>query len=299
MKRRVAILGATGLIGRAVYSLFINAGIDVEACSKNGGEIKAYPVSQVDLYRNGTLSKWLENKDVDAIIYLSSKIPKTFLEADWNLFFYNLMMHKHVLDYWKKHKCHLIYASSCSIYGHDSPRPLKEEKIAFSDNYYSISKLVGEALFFQEYLNGLPLSILRINAPYGIDARRKTVINIFLERALTGKDLIIFGNGDEQQDFIYVLDVARAFRIAYLNKKYGIYNIASGRTITMKELANMVINLTNSSSRIIYSAKPKAQERPKVKIDVSKALNELGFSSKYSLEDGLRKCIFQYRGTEL
>ena len=294
MKGRVAILGATGFIGKAATSLFLKEGIDIEACSKNGGIINGFSVDQVDISKEGALSKWLNGKDIDAIIYLSSKIPKSFTEADWDLFYYNLIIHKQVLDYWKTHKCHLIYESS-SVYGSRSPIPWKEENATFLDNYYSISKLVGEILFYQEYQKGLPLTILRINAPYGVDTRQKTVINIFLESTLKDKNLFLFGSGNRQQDFIYVLDVARAFWIFYLNKKYGIYNIASGKAITMKELANMIINLTESLSKIIYSGEPDPQEGFKVDIDISKARNELGFLPKYSLEDGLNECILQYR----
>ena len=295
MKERVAILGATGFIGKAVTSLFLGEGIDIVACSNKGGTINDLPVDQVDISKEGALSQWLKDKDIDAIIYLSAKIPKSFTEADWDLFYYNLMMHKQVLDYWKTHKCHLIYASSCSVYGSHSPIPWKEENAAFPDNYYSISKLVGEILFYQEYQKRLPSTILRINAPYGVDTRRKTVINIFLERALRGKDIIVFGSGNRQQDFIYALDVARAFLISYLKKKYGMYNIASGRTIAMKELANIIVNLTKSPSKIIYSGEVDPQEGYQVDVDISKARNELGFLPKYSLEDGLSECISQYR----
>lgn len=296
MKGRVAILGATGFIGKAATSLFLEEGIDIVACSNKEGTINDLPVDQVDISKEGALSQWLKDKDIDAIIYLSSMIPKSFSDADWDLFYYNLMMHKQVLDYWKRHKCHLIYASSCSVYGSRSPIPRKEENAAFPDNYYSISKLVGEALFYQESQKGLPLTILRINAPYGMNTRRKTVINIFLESALKGKNLILFGNGNRQQDFIYVLDVARAFWISYLNKKYGIYNIASGKMVTMKELANIITNLTKSPSKIIYSGEPDLQEGFQVDIDISKARNELGFLPEYSLEDGLKDCILRYRG---
>lgn len=299
MKGRVAILGATGFIGKAVTSLFLNKGIDIEACSKNGGTINDFSVDQIDISKERGLSQWLKDKDIDAIIYLSSKIPKSFMGADWDLFYYNLIMHKQVLDYWKTHRNHLIYASSCSVYGSHSLIPWKEENAPFPDNYYSTSKLVGEILFYQEYQKGLPLTILRINAPYGVDTRQRTVINVFLESALKDKNLILFGSGNRQQDFIYVLDVARAFWISYLKKKQGIYNIASGRTVTMKELANLIINLTKSSSKIIYSGELDPQEGFQVSIDISKARNELGFSSKYSLEDGLRECIQQYGKKEV
>ena len=295
MKGRVAILGATGFIGKAITSSFLKGRMDIEACSKNGGIINDFSVDRVDISKDGAVSQWLNDKDIHTLIYLSSGIPKSLTEADWDLFRYNLMMHKQVLDYWKTHKCHLVYASGCSVYGSHSSIPWKEENAAFPDNYYLTSKLVGELLFYQEYQKGLPLTILRVNAPYGTNTRQKTVINIFIENALKGKDIILFGSGNRQQDFIHVLDVARAFWISHLKKKCGVYNIASGKTITMNELANIIINLTGSSSRIIYSGEPDPQEGFRVDIDISKAQNELGFLPKYSLEDGLNECILQYK----
>ena len=295
MKGRVAILGATGFIGKAITSLFLKERVDMVACSKNGGTIGGFLVDSVDISNKGALSHWLKDKDIDTLFYLSSEIPKAFTEANWDLFYYNLMMHKQVLDYWKAHNCHLVYASSCSVYGSHSLIPWKEENAVFPDNYYSTSKLTGELLFYQEFQKGYPLTILRINAPYGVDTRQNTVINIFIENALNGKDIILFGSGNRQQDFIYVLDVARAFWTSYLKRRYGVYTIASGKTITMNELANIIINLTGSSSRIVYSGEPDPLEGFQVDIDISKAQNELGFLPKYSLEDGLNECILQYK----
>lgn len=295
MKEKVAILGATGLIGTSVTSLFLDREVEVMACSKNGGNINGLEVNPIDVSRDGELSSWLKNKKINAIIYLSSKIPNSFSEADWNLFGYNLKMHKQVLNCWKEHEFHLIYASSCSAYGPHSRLPWKEENVAFPNNYYSTSKLVGEILFYQEYLNReLPLTILRINAPYGVYTKRKTVINIFIERALRDENLMLFGSGNRKQDFIYVSDVANAFLKAYLNRKLGIYNIASGTTVTMKELADIIINLTKSSSEITYSGEQDPQEGFQVNIDISNAIKELGFGLEYSLEEGLNECILRY-----
>ena len=295
MKRKVAILGATGFIGKAVTSLFLEGGIDVEACSKNGGRINDLKVDKIDISKGGVLAKWLNDKDINAIIYLASNIPKSFQEVHWDLFHENCVMHKQILDYWSINKCHLIYASSCSVYGSSSLIPWNEENATFPDNYYSISKRVGEMLFYQEFQKGLPLTVLRINALYGANSNRKTVINIFLEKALQNEDIILFGNGTRKQDFIYFKDVASAVLRAYIDKKYDIYNIASGKTITMQELADLIINLTNSSSKIIYSGTPDPQEGRNVDIDISKAQDKLGFVPKYSLQEGLNECISHYR----
>jgi nucleoside-diphosphate-sugar epimerase len=299
INKQVAILGATGFIGKAVTTLFQKKEIDISACSKNGGNIDSLTVDIVDVIKEGELSKWLKNKEINTLIYLSSEIPKSFQEANWELFHNNLIMHKNVMNCWKEYKFHLIYASGSSVYGSNSPLPWQENSPTFPDNYYTLSKMAGENLFWLEYQNGFQLTILRISAPYGMSLRRKTVVNIFLEEALKNNDLKLFGKGDRQQDFIYIKDIARSFLITDKNKKYGIFNIASGKTVTMRELANTVINQTESSSKIIYIDQEDSQEGFQVNIDISKAKNELGFSPDFSLEEGLKDCILQHSEVRL
>jgi len=294
MNGRVAIIGAAGFIGKAITSSFSNYGIGIEACDLDEGTIDGIQVDSIDITKEGELSDWLNDKEITAMIYLSCLIPKSFEDADWELFHKNMMMHRRVLDCWRKRKCHLIYASSSSVYISHNSLPWREDAANFPNNYYSVSKLLGEKLFFQEHQNGTPLTILRINAPFGVDPRSRTVVNIFLERALKDEDLTLYGSGNRQQDFIHVSDVARAFLTSHLNKKYGIFNVASGRTVTMRELAEIIIDLTGSSSKIIHSGKPDSQEGFRVEVDITKARDELGFTPDLSLEDGLKECIRHY-----
>ncbi|HQD27202.1 MAG TPA: NAD(P)-dependent oxidoreductase [Methanoculleus thermophilus] len=295
MSKGVAVVGATSFIGRAILSSPLSESENISACSKNGGTIGNVVVDNVDLTDYHELSDWLEMRDVDSLMYLSSVIPCSFLDSTWNLLDQNLTMHRNILRAWKESACHLIYASSCSVYGRDSPLPWRESNMTMPDNLYAISKLFGEILFYNEYQHGLPLTVLRINAPYGVQNRRKTVVNIFIENALDGADILLHGTGAREQDFIYVRDVAQAFWLAHSQKKSGIYNIASGKTVTMLELAKMIVTLADSGSKIVYSGQEDPQEGLKVSIDISKAHNHLGFYPEYSLMDGLAECIQNYR----
>ncbi len=295
MNKTVAVVGATSFIGRAILSSHLSESENISACSKNGGMVGDFVVDSVDLTNYHELSDWLEMKDVDSLMYLSSAIPHSFLDSTWDLLDQNLTMHRNILRAWKESACHLIYASSCSVY-RNSPVPWRESNMTMPDNLYAISKLFGEILFYNEYQHGLPLTILRINAPYGVQNRRKTVVNIFIENALNGADILLHGTGVREQDFIYVPDVARAFWLAHSRKMSGIYNIASGKTVTMLDLAKTIVTLADSDSEIVYSGQEDPQEGLKVSIDISKAHNHLGFDPEYSLMDGLAECIQNYRG---
>lgn len=300
MREKIVILGATGFVGKAVCSLFLKRVAGVELYSKKGGDIDGHPVQAIDISKEGRLWQQLKGKKVQALIYLSSKNPVSFRKADRRLFSHNVSMHNQVLECWERAKCHLIYASSCSVYGNAGVRLWREENAVFPDNLYSLSKLVGELLFCERARNkNLPLTVLRLNAPFGVKTRNKTVVNIFIEQALKGKDLVLFGSGKREQDFMFVEDMAEAFWSASKKRKYGIFNIATGSSITMKKLADMIIRLTRSSSGIIYSDKPDPQGEVKVSIDIAKAKRELAFLPAYSLEDGLEECILKAQETKV
>jgi UDP-glucose 4-epimerase len=293
MSGKVAILGANGLIGGAVTALFAEKGANLECCAKEGGPVGDEEMTLIDLTKTGALSRWLGKKKISTIIYLASAVPASFENLSADLFVTNLKMHREVLSQWEKTGCHLIFASSCSVYGSKGPAPWREKNAPNPENFYSISKLAGELLFGARSAE-LPLTILRINAPYGFPVGRKTVVNVFMERALEGADLNLFGTGKRGQDLLYVKDVAAAFWLAHSTKKCGTYNIASGKTVTMKQLAEMIVDCTHSSSKIVKSGKPDPQEGVKVAVDVSRARRELGFKPKYDLAKGLKALAEEY-----
>jgi len=293
MSGKVAILGANGMIGSAVTALFAEKGADVICCAKEGGPVGDEEVTLIDLTKTGALSGWIGNKKISTVVYLASAVPSSFENLSADLFVTNLMMHREVLSYWEKTGCHLIFASSCSIYGSKGLVPWREENAPNPENFYSISKLAGEFLFDARSAE-LPLTILRINAPYGFPLGRKTVVNLFMERALDSADLTLFGTGKRAQDLLYVKDVASAFWLAHSKKKCGTYNIASGKTVTMRRLAEMIVDCAHSSSKIVKSGKPDPQEGVKVAVDISRARRELGFRPRYDLAKGLEALAKEY-----
>lgn len=291
----VAVVGATGFIGRAMLSSDMSKNESIFACSKNGGHVGKVPVDRIDLTRYNEFSNWLNQRKIDSLMYLSSVIPNSFIDSTWELVDQNLIMHRNILRAWQERSFHLIYASGCSVYGKTSPLPWKENNLTMPDHLYPISKLFGEILFHKDHRADLPLTILRISAPFGVQNRRKTVVNIFIEKAIDGEDIVLHGSGTREQDFIYIRDVARSFWLTHRRKKSGIYNIAGGETVTMLELAEKIVNLTESDSRIVYSGQEDSQEGLKVSIDISMAQGHLNFKPKYSLVDGLAECIQDYQ----
>ncbi|GAH84568.1 unnamed protein product, partial [marine sediment metagenome] len=181
----------------------------------------------------------------------------------------------------------LIYTSSASVYGllssvcnEDSPvHPQGPYAAAKYETEQKIERLIDNYI------------TLRINAPYGKKQRSKTVLRIFIERALAGLDLLYHGSGKRQQDFVAVEDVAIVITYAVSFKGTGeIINIASGNSISMKNLAELIIHtIPGTMSRVLASGQIDPQEDYRAIFDISKSNHVLGWSPSVSLKDGIRR----------
>jgi len=122
------------------------------------------------------------------------------------------------------------------------------------------------------------------------------VISIFINRALKGEPLIIYGDGKQTRDFIYVKDVVKANILAAESSKANgkVFNVAKGERTSILELALKIIEITGSSSSIIFD-KPRPGDIRHSQADISEIM-KLGFKPEYSLKEGLLKTVEWYRG---
>tara|TARA_Y100000780_G_C13407271_1_gene310408 strand:- start:131 stop:541 length:411 start_codon:yes stop_codon:yes gene_type:complete len=130
--------------------------------------------------------------------------------------------------------------------------------------------------------------MMRYSSVYGPRNRTKRALPTFINLALEDKPIILHGNGDTFNDFIYISDVIDATKSGILRNQSEIYNIGSGIKCTVLQLAQKIIELTNSKSQIKYSNKSSDYDYV---FDISKAKNNLGFFPKVSIEEGLMKEI--------
>ncbi|AAL81912.1 nucleoside-diphosphate sugar epimerase [Pyrococcus furiosus DSM 3638] len=188
----------------------------------------------------------------------------------------------------------IIFASSAAVYGENKNLPLKEDYLPKPISPYGVSKLAGEhyvRVFYELY--GVPGVILRYFNVYGPrqSSAYAGVISIFMKNALKNEPLVIFGDGKQTRDFIYVKDVVQAnLLVAEKERANGkIFNVATGKETSILELALKIIDLTSSSSQILF-----APERPgDIKRSVAdiNEIRKLGFEPSYSLEEGLKETL--------
>ena len=192
----------------------------------------------------------------------------------------------------------VVYASSSAVYGDTRSLPIPEDAPMKPLSPYAVTKIAGERyceLFTELY--GLETVSLRYFNVYGPrqdpESEYAAVIPRFITNALGGRRLTIYGDGKQTRDFLYVGDVVQANVLAAKSGVKGVFNISSGRSVSIDSLAHIVQLLTGAHAPIVHSS-PRSGEILRSHADISKAVKELGFSPSYTLEDGLQKTISSY-----
>jgi UDP-glucose 4-epimerase len=188
----------------------------------------------------------------------------------------------------------VVWASSAAVYG-DTPRlPQKEEMTPNPGSPYAVTKLIGEyyCQVFQ-VVYGLPTVSLRYFNVYGPkqdpNSQYAVVIPRFIKRVSEGKPLIIFGDGEQTRDFVFVSDVVRANILAAESDATGVFNIGQGRRVTIGELARLIIHIMNKDVGIIHQ-EPRVGDVRHSLADISRA-TAFGYKPQYDLEKGLKETI--------
>ncbi|VVB66702.1 L-arabinose 1-dehydrogenase (NAD(P)(+)) [Candidatus Gugararchaeum adminiculabundum] len=187
-----------------------------------------------------------------------------------------------------------VFSSSSAVYG-ELEGIASESAQADPISPYGVSKLVAEnycQVFKKQY--GISTIALRYFNVYGPrqnpDSEYAAVIPKFAAAAKKGKPLTIFGDGTQTRDFIYVGDVADANLLAAKSGYCGTLNVASGKAISINELAEKIIAAAGSKSGVTH-AKERKGDIKKSAADAKLAKKALGFSAKTGLDEGLQKVL--------
>ena len=188
----------------------------------------------------------------------------------------------------------VIYASSSSVYGDTPTLPKREDMLPEPQSPYAVTKLAGEyycRAFHQVY--GLPTVCLRYFNVYGPkqdpDSQYAAVIPKFIKRSCEGNPPVIFGNGEQTRDFTFVKDVAEANILAAQSDACGVFNISRGESITINQLAKLIIELVGNKVESVHQ-EPRPGDIRHSLADVSKA-KVFGYEPRYDLKVGLAETI--------
>jgi len=187
----------------------------------------------------------------------------------------------------------LVFASSAAVYGDNPVVPKVETMLPEPKSPYAVTKLDGEyylRIFAGQW--GLKAAALRFFNVFGPrqdpGSQYAAAVPIFIRRALRGEDLVIYGDGSQVRDFIYVKDVVAACLLA---AEHGgeVRNVARGEHITILQLARLILELTGSNSKIVY-AEPRPGDVHTSYADTAR-IRELGFTPSADLQGNLLATI--------
>ena len=187
-----------------------------------------------------------------------------------------------------------IFMSSAAVYGNPKYLPIDENHPLCPLSPYGASKVACES-YIHAYFNayGVNSIIFRLFNAYG---PRQTsayagVISIFIRRALRGEPLIVFGDGNQTRDFIYVGDVVEALvKGLFSNVRFGIYNLGTGRATSVNDLAKLVLEVVGRKVPIVHD-NPRPGDIRYSYACIDKIRGELNWEPRVSLREGLVKTV--------
>jgi len=274
---------------------------------------KGHNVSVIDSLRRGSLENLKEMEDkidfqkIDILDYDAMKsvvkntdgifhqaalgsVPQSFKEPE-EYHRVNAVGTENVLKLAKEFGFKVVYASSSSVYGNQNKFPIKEDAAKKPLNPYGQSKLEAEQ-FAEKYSKlGVKVIGLRYFNVFGIgqNPNYAGVIPKFIEQLIHHKPPIIYGDGNQLRNFTFVDDVVEANVLAFESKtEHAFINIATGVMTSVRQLAEIMINLSGLSIKPIYE-KPREGDIEKSQADISLAKSLINWEPKTTLEEGLKK----------
>jgi nucleoside-diphosphate-sugar epimerase len=192
-----------------------------------------------------------------------------------------------------------IYASSgCAIYGSYPKLPLKEDFISMHlTTPYQINKMTGEmyANFYGHHydMNIINCRFFNSYGPGEVPGQYRNVIPNFIYWAIKGQSLPITGTGEETRDFCNVLDLVQGLvKAGYYEDAIGEnFNLASGKEVSIIDLANLVNEVTGNTAKLLYKPRRKWDTKPRLLASIDKARKLIRYEPKVEFEDGFMKII--------
>ena len=307
--KRVLVTGGAGFIGSHLTRRLLDQGHDVLVVDNFYSSTRSNLYDLLDeprfelMRHDVTFPLYVE---VDEIFHLACPASPVFYQRD-PVATTKTCVHGSInmLGLAKRTGAKILLASTSEVYGDPAVHPQDESYWGNVNpiglrSCYDEGKRCAETLFFDYYRqHELPIKVARIFNTYGPNMLPNDgrVVSNFIVQALEGKDLTVFGDGEQTRSFCYVGDLVSGL-IALMDSPpevTGPINIGNPGDFTMLELAEKVINLVGGDSKIVHEPLP-TDDPVRRKPDIDKAQSLLGWSPTVSLDEGLKPTVEYFRG---
>jgi len=298
---RVLLLGGAGFLGGHILHALQDRGRAVRVFDRARPGADRYDIPGVEFYEGdfgnrGDLDAAIEGCDV-VVHLVSTTRPKTSNDDPAHDLETNVVATIRFLDQARQAGVKkIVYASSGgTVYGEPRIVPIPEQHETLPVCSYGIHKLAVEhylALYHRLY--GLDYCILRMSNPFGEGQRpdvAQGAVSVFLDKALRGEVIEIWGDGSVVRDYVYVADVARAFRLAieYAGPR-KLFNIGSGQGLSLNDLLRSIERLVGRPVARHYGPARSLDVLVNV-LDISNAEIHLHWRPEFSFREGLQRTL--------
>ncbi|EST90322.1 hypothetical protein T233_00625 [Vagococcus lutrae LBD1] len=287
---KVAVTGASGLIGRQLVSDLMSEGYEVIKLTSSKNKNGVYTDYSLDDLKNKLV-------DVNTVVHLAAKrggekeISRFVSDAVLTQNLYDACIHNDITN--------IIFASSISIYSNQDNMPWVENSIDVPISVYGINKLtcekIGE-LYNQQY--GTKIKNLRLAHVFGPFEKNNYMINKFIRQAFNKKELNVISNDFEKREFIYVKDVSNGI-IQAIRKPdiYGNYNLGTNSWYTNEEVALIVNYVFQNDGNIRVTKKTDSKGSSSI-MNSELSMKDLEYKSQFTLLEGMQDIERMMRGME-
>ena len=304
---RITVTGGAGFIGSHLVDRLIEDGHTVQVIDNLYTGNKEFVHSKAQFIeldiRDPKLYSVLEEFRPDYIFHeaaqteVSTSMSDPMLDCDINLMgLINLLNAAVKLDVKK-----FLMPSSAAVYGNLDTLPLNEEMLGNPSSFYGLTKLTTEhylRIYHEAF--GLPYLCYRYSNVFGPrqgNGGEGGVISIFAKAIVQGSPIIIYGDGKQTRDFIYVDDVVEANILGMQHQVTGIYNVSTGISSSVNLLVDEFRNISGKDIEVVYD-KPRLGDIRDSVLATDKSEKELLFTAKYNLHDGLIKTYEYFKTVE-
>lgn len=301
--KKVLVTGGMGFIGNHLVNHLLNIDCEVIVIDKSINKPIYHPVRQARIIEGDVAScEFLHDclAEVDTCFHLAALASIPLCNRDW-IFSHqnNVLAFNGLLDAIRKldKPIQLVYASSSAVYGDSDQLPLTESSPASPISTYGADKLSNEiyakALLHLADIHSIGLRFFNVYGPGQLASNPYTgVISSFKTAILEDKALNIYGDGQQTRDFIYVQDVVDALILCAQksNAISGIFNVCTGKAVTIESLAKLMMQLMDHSQGINKQPERAGDLRFSVG-NPELARKQLGFVAKVPMETGLKSFL--------
>lgn len=296
---RVLVTGGTGFIGQRLVQTLSLDGFEtwvlcraLDRVPERWKGLERYPhLIFCDLRDRETAEKIKSVLDgITHVIHGAAIIPGSTPSSRQEDFVSNLVMTSNLITCLPPSVCSVTFMSTLDVYGDPLYVPVNEGHPLLPKTLYAASKVACE-----QYLKlilaekNVQCMILRLSQVYGPGEPVIKAIPKFIHSVVSGQPPTLNGTGMSIRDYVYVDDVVDSILLSLRSLRGGVFNVATGKGVTIRDVAQMVCEL--SGSQFTPFLKPSDQHETRIVLDITQAREQLGYIPRVPLKEGLKRCL--------